>query len=105
MILEVSCGSAESEYMSLLEIRCIYKDPVTNEIVPVESEEVSIKRAMKREDVVVSVEVERQLNRHRASQAMSEARALADGGELSEEVRILRDRDRDRERDLSETVQ
>lgn len=104
VILEIpSCGngSAEPESMSLLKVRCVYKDPVTNEIIRVESGELSIQRPMELTgEEVVSIEVDRQLNRFLVSQDMSEARVLADGGELSAAVVLLRNR----ERELSETV-
>ncbi|KAG2311679.1 hypothetical protein Bca52824_023236 [Brassica carinata] len=38
VILDVPCGSAKSESMPLLKVRCIYKDPATIERVHVESE-------------------------------------------------------------------
>ncbi|VVA90448.1 unnamed protein product [Arabis nemorensis] len=101
VILEVPCGSAESESMSLLKVRCVYKDPVTNEIVRVESGEVNIQRPIELTgEEVVTIEVDRQLNRFLVSQAMSEARVLADRGELSAAVELLRSR----ERALSETA-
>nr|AAO22679.1 unknown protein [Arabidopsis thaliana] len=103
VLLEIPCcdnGSGESESLSLLKVRCVYKDPVTKEIVHVESGELSIQRPMKLTGKeVVSIEVDRQLNRFLVSQAMSEARVLADGGDLSGAVGILRNR----ERELSET--
>ncbi|KFK43122.1 hypothetical protein AALP_AA1G083200 [Arabis alpina] len=101
VILEIPPGSAESESMSLLKVRCVYKDPVTNEIVRVESGELTIQRpAELRGEEVVSIEVDRQLNRFLVSQAMSEARVLADRGELDAAVELLRNG----ERELSETA-
>ncbi|XP_024008896.1 uncharacterized protein LOC112084129 [Eutrema salsugineum] len=104
VILEIPCwenGSAESESMSLLKVRCVYKDPVRREIVRVESGELSIQRPNELTgEEVVSIEVDRQLNRFRISQAISEARVLADGGELSAAIELLGNR----ERELSETV-
>ncbi|CAN8295046.1 unnamed protein product [Cochlearia groenlandica] len=104
VILEIpSCDNvrAEPESMSLLKVWCVYKDPITNEIIRVESGELSIQRPMELTgDEVVSIEVDRQLNRFLASQAMSEARVLADAGDLNAAVGLLRNR----ERELSETV-
>ncbi|CAH2038609.1 unnamed protein product [Thlaspi arvense] len=104
VILDIPCcdnGSAEAESMSLLKVRCVYKDPVTNEIVHVESGELSIQRPNELTgQEVVSIEVDRQLNRFLVSQAISEARVLADGGDLSAAVGLLGNR----ERELSETV-
>ncbi|KAJ4878985.1 Zinc finger (C3HC4-type RING finger) family protein [Raphanus sativus] len=85
----------EEESMRLVKIRCVYRDAVSREIVRVESEELSIGRP---EEVtgeeVVSVEVDRQLNRFLVSEAMSEARILADGGDLEGAVGVLRNRER-----------
>ncbi|KAF8110309.1 hypothetical protein N665_0085s0038 [Sinapis alba] len=91
----------ESESMPLLKIRCVYRDAVSREIVRVESEELNIQRPeeVTGEEVVVSIEVDRQLNRFLVSEAMSEARVLADGGDLQGAVGILRNR----ERELAET--
>ncbi|XP_010458028.2 PREDICTED: uncharacterized protein LOC104739388 [Camelina sativa] len=104
VILEIPCcdnnGSADSESVSLLKVRCVFKDPVTKEIVSVESGELSIQRPMKLTgEEVVSIEVDRQLNRFLVSQSMSEARVLADEGDLTAAIGILRNR----ERELSET--
>uniref|UniRef100_A0A1J3CAV0 Uncharacterized protein n=1 Tax=Noccaea caerulescens TaxID=107243 RepID=A0A1J3CAV0_NOCCA len=94
-------GSAEPESMSLLKVRCVYKDPVRREIVRVESGELSIQRPKELTgEEVVSIEVDRQLNRFLVAEAMSEARVLADAGDLSAAVGVLRNR----ERDLSETA-
>ncbi|CAH8357795.1 unnamed protein product [Eruca vesicaria subsp. sativa] len=88
------------ELMSLLKIRCVYKDAVSREIVRVESEELTIERPKELTgEEVVSIEVDRQLNRFLVSEAMSEARVLADGGDLEGAVVILKNR----ERELAET--
>ncbi|KAL1201927.1 E3 ubiquitin-protein ligase WAV3 [Cardamine amara subsp. amara] len=104
VILEIPCcenQAAEAESMSLLKVRCVYKDPVTKETVRLESGELSIQRPMELTgEEVVSIEVDRQLSRFLVSQAMSEARVLADGGDLNAAVEILRNR----ERELSETA-
>ncbi|XP_010488284.1 PREDICTED: uncharacterized protein LOC104766149 [Camelina sativa] len=97
VILGIPCcdnASAESESMSLLKVRCVYKDPVTEGIVRVDSGEVSIQRPMELtgEEAVVSIEVDRELNRFLVAEAMSEARVLADGGNLSAAVEILKHR-------------
>ncbi|CAL9214131.1 unnamed protein product [Arabidopsis halleri] len=104
VLLEIPCCdnvSAESESLSLLKVRCVYKDPFTKEIVRVEAGELSIQRPMEvTGEEVVSIEVDRELNRFLVAQAMSEARVLADGGNLSAAVEILKTR----ERELSETA-
>jgi len=99
VILEIP--SCEAETMSLMKVRCVYKDPVRREIVRVESGEVSIQRPKELTGgEVVSIEVDRQLNRFLVGEAMSEARVLADAGDLTGAVGVLRNR----ERDLAETA-
>lgn len=99
VVLEIPCSQSES--MSLLKVRCVYKSPVGRETVRVESGELTIQRPNELTgEEVVSVEVDRQRNRFLVSQAMSEAKVLADGGELSAAVELLRKS----ERDLAETL-
>jgi hypothetical protein len=99
VILEIP--SCEAESMSLVKVRCVYKDPLRREIVRVESGELSIQRPTELTgEEVVSIEVDRQLNRFLVAEAMSEARVLADAGDLTAAVGVLRNR----ERDLAETA-
>ncbi|CDY67781.1 BnaCnng56370D, partial [Brassica napus] len=86
VILEIP--RCEDESMPLVKIRCVYKDAVSREIVRVESGELSIQRPEQLTgEEVVSVEVDRQLNRFLVSEAMSEARVLADGETQSARAR------------------
>ncbi|CAH9080456.1 unnamed protein product [Cuscuta epithymum] len=74
---------------SLLKIKCVYTCPLTNETVNLESEEVRISRP---EEVVAgetSLEVERQKNRVKAAEAMEQARAAAERGDLVGATSIL----------------
>ncbi|KAG2299900.1 hypothetical protein Bca4012_011471 [Brassica carinata] len=78
--------------MSLLKVGCVYRDPVTKETVDLNtSGEVKILRpvVMSEGRPVVSVEVDRQKIRLRAAEAISEARVLAERGELTEAVSVL----------------
>lgn len=101
MVLEIPrCDESES-IMSLLKVRCVYKDPVTRETVRVESGELTIQRPNELTgEEVVSIEVDRQRNRFLVSQAISEAKVLADGGDLRAALELLRKS----ERDLAETL-
>ncbi|CAH9077305.1 unnamed protein product [Cuscuta europaea] len=77
------------ESTSLLKIKCVYTCPLTNKTVNLESEEVMIGRP---EEVVAgetSVEVERQKNRVKAAEAMEQARASAERGDLIGATSIL----------------
>ncbi|XP_062092960.1 E3 ubiquitin-protein ligase WAV3-like [Humulus lupulus] len=77
---------------SLLKVKCAYKDPITKEMATLESEEVRIERpeiAERGAVVVMSIEVDRQRNRLRAAEAMAQARAVAEQGDLTGAVSIL----------------
>ncbi|XVE79790.1 hypothetical protein DITRI_Ditri14bG0084100 [Diplodiscus trichospermus] len=79
-----------SDEMSLLKVRCIYRDPLSNEMVSLgEANEVKIQRPTIFGQPVVSMEVDRQRNRLRAAEAMAEARAAAEHGDLSGAVSLL----------------
>ncbi|KAJ0245881.1 Uncharacterized protein HA466_0174980 [Hirschfeldia incana] len=90
--LDVPVVSGVSDPMSLLNVRCVYRDPVTKETVDLSScSEVKILRpvVMSEGKNVVSVEVDRQRIRLRAAEAISEARVLAERGDLTEAVSVL----------------
>ncbi|KAF8039848.1 hypothetical protein BT93_B2153 [Corymbia citriodora subsp. variegata] len=87
--------------LSLLKVTCLYRDPITKEFVSMEeASEVKIQRPETAEPLVVSMEVDRQLNRLRAAEAMAEARAAAERGDMAAAVSILENC----RRVLSETV-
>ncbi|CBI16335.3 unnamed protein product, partial [Vitis vinifera] len=91
------CG----DEMSLFKVRCVYRDPITKELVKCgEADEVKIQRPEIARQVVVSMEVDRQRNRLRAAEAMVEARAAAERGDLTSAVAVLESC----RRALSETV-
>ncbi|XAR72121.1 hypothetical protein NMG60_11018642 [Bertholletia excelsa] len=75
--------------MSLLKVRCVYNDPLTKEKVTLEGEEVNIKRPEVAGKELVSIEVERQMNRLQAADAMAQARTAAEQGDLTRAVSIL----------------
>ncbi|KAI4373041.1 hypothetical protein MLD38_011210 [Melastoma candidum] len=76
--------------MPLPRVKCSYKDPLTMESVTVSGEEVNIRRAeVPSNEVRVSLEVDRQRNRLGAAEAMSQARALAEQGDLKGAATIL----------------
>ncbi|XP_052186557.1 E3 ubiquitin-protein ligase WAV3-like isoform X2 [Diospyros lotus] len=76
--------------MPLLKVRCFYRDPITKESVNFEEADVlKIQRPEKTGDFVVSMEVHRQRNRLRAAEAMAEARAAAERGDLAGAVSVL----------------
>ncbi|PON67976.1 Cdk-activating kinase assembly factor [Trema orientale] len=74
---------------SLLKVKCVYKDPISKEMATLESEEVRIERPEIAGRAVVSIEVDRQRNRLRAAEAMAQARAVAEQGDLTGAVSIL----------------
>ncbi|KAE9463439.1 hypothetical protein C3L33_04655, partial [Rhododendron williamsianum] len=79
-----------SDETSLLKVRCVYKDPITKESVTFEeADELKIPRPDIVRDLVVPVEVDRQRNRLLAAEAIAEARAAAERGDLSGAVSVL----------------
>ena len=87
--------------MSLLKVRCTYRDPISKETVSLEeANEVKIQRPAIIGQPVVSMEVDRQRNRLRAAEAMAEARTAAEHGDLTGAVSLLESC----RRALSETI-
>nr|GMC50116.1 E3 ubiquitin-protein ligase WAV3-like [Ipomoea batatas] len=74
---------------SLLKVRCVYKDPLTKEMVNLESEELRISRPEEAGQTSVSIEVDRQQNRLQAAEAMAQARTAAEKGDLVGATSIL----------------
>lgn len=74
--------SEESVAMSLLQAACIYKDPVTQEVIQNMADELCIMRPVALEEGMISLEVDRQRNRLRTAEAIAEARSLADQGNI-----------------------
>ncbi|GLU02509.1 hypothetical protein SLE2022_197580 [Rubroshorea leprosula] len=83
-------ANGSSEEMSLLKVQCVYRDPITKEIVSLEeASEVKIQRPAMVMQPEVSMEVDRQRNRLRAAEAIAEARAAAENGDLANAVSLL----------------
>ena len=74
---------------TLLAVRCLFRDPITKEMVSQESMEVKIQRPEVAREQLVSIEVDRQRNRVRAAEVMAEARTAAENGDLAGAVSIL----------------
>ncbi|KAJ6311515.1 hypothetical protein OIU77_013303 [Salix suchowensis] len=74
---------------SLLKVRCAYRDPLTNEMATLESEEIKLERPEISGEAIVSIEVDRQRNRFQAAEAMSLARTTAERGDLAGAASIL----------------
>ncbi|XP_076940083.1 E3 ubiquitin-protein ligase WAV3-like [Bidens hawaiensis] len=73
----------------LLQVKCCYADVLTEETVNLESVNVGVKRPENVSGEVVSVEVDRQKNRLQAAEAMVQARAAAEEGDLAHAVSTL----------------
>ncbi|KAI3839931.1 hypothetical protein MKW92_016095 [Papaver armeniacum] len=73
-----------NDQMRLLSVWCVYKDPFTKETVTSEAVEVKLQRPeiVNEEDMVVSIEVDRQKNRLQAAEAMSNSHVAAERGDL-----------------------
>ncbi|KAF7823378.1 E3 ubiquitin-protein ligase WAV3-like [Senna tora] len=90
--LNVPSDRSCDDEMSLVMVRGLYRDPITKEMVSLEEiNEVKIQRPLviAAREVVVSIEVDRQRNRLRAAEAISEARIAAERGDLVAAVSIL----------------
>lgn len=84
-------GDSSPDQMSLLKVNYSYKDPITKAVLT--SEEAARVNVNRPAAIVgqleVSMEVDRQRNRLRAAEAMSESRAAAERGDLAGAVSIL----------------
>ncbi|KAK6163356.1 hypothetical protein DH2020_000220 [Rehmannia glutinosa] len=91
-----------TDEMSLLKVRCYYKHPVSKDLLTLETaSDVQIQRPVViTGPLVVSMEVDKQRNRLRSAEAMSEARAAAERGDLKSAVSVLENC----RKQLSETV-
>ncbi|KAF5733740.1 hypothetical protein HS088_TW16G00180 [Tripterygium wilfordii] len=89
-LFSVNVPAESSGYETpLLKVRCTYKDALTKEMVTVESEELRIARPEVAGEAVISIEVDRQQNRLQAAEAMAQARAVAEQGDLAGAASIL----------------
>ncbi|KAL5977219.1 hypothetical protein ACLOJK_021562 [Asimina triloba] len=79
---------------ALLTVQCSYKDPLSQETIQLEGETVKIRRpdTLTSEDQRVCLEVDRQRNRLLVAEAIAEAQALAENGELERAQSMLADR-------------
>lgn len=79
-----------SNQTSLFKVRCHYTDPLTKEMVNLESEVVEINRPENLvQEVGVCIEVDRQKNRLQAAEAMVQARIAAEEGDLAQAIGTL----------------
>lgn len=79
------------EKTSLLKVACAYIDPVTNETIKIQGDEVKINRLTSTISEPVCIEVDRERNRIQAADCIESARVAAERGALSEAVTILED--------------
>jgi Mg-chelatase subunit ChlD len=79
------------EPTSLVRVACSYRDPVTNETIKVQGDEVMIMKPASGTPESISIEVDRERNRIQAAYSIESARAAAERGALSEAVTILED--------------
>ncbi|KAH7561059.1 hypothetical protein ACOSP7_016386 [Xanthoceras sorbifolium] len=98
--VNIPANSSGAE-MPLLKVHCAFRDPITKEmVISDEPNVIKIQRPAITTQQVVSMEVDRQRNRLRAAEAMAEARAAAEHGDLANAVSVLESC----RRALSETV-
>ncbi|XP_044952640.1 E3 ubiquitin-protein ligase WAV3-like [Hordeum vulgare subsp. vulgare] len=87
-LLSVSFPQSREQTI-LLKVAFSYRDPVTNECIKVQGNEVMILRPKSCAPEPVCMEVDREKNRVRAADCIEAARAAAERGVLSEAVAIL----------------
>lgn len=81
---------SNDEMMSLVKVKCVYKNPISKNFVSQDlASDVKIQRPASVGAVEVSVEVDKQRNRLRSAEVMTEARAAAELGDLASAVSIL----------------
>ncbi|KAK9676690.1 hypothetical protein RND81_11G093600 [Saponaria officinalis] len=81
--------NSSANEMPLLKVNCTYRDPLTNNQISLDEVEVKIDRPEMTGPLVVSIEVDKQRNRLRAAEAMTEAKSMAEGGDLVGAISIL----------------
>ncbi|KAI3902591.1 hypothetical protein MKW92_004012 [Papaver armeniacum] len=88
--IPVVADENSNDQMKLVSVWCDYKDPFTKESVTTEAIQVKLLRPeFVNEDMVVSIEVDRQKNRLQAAEAMSNSRAAAEKGDLPTALSII----------------
>ncbi|XP_057782494.1 E3 ubiquitin-protein ligase WAV3-like isoform X2 [Salvia miltiorrhiza] len=81
---------SSSNEMPLIKVKCVYKHPISKNLVTLDSaNDVTIQRPVAAGPVVVSMEVDKQRNRLQSAEAMAEARGAAEQGDLTSAVAIL----------------
>ncbi|XXG62014.1 hypothetical protein AAC387_Pa05g0472 [Persea americana] len=88
-LVSVNVPAGDADVTSLMEVGCSYKDPMSKQKVNLEGQEVRIQRPVNVGVHTVSIEVDRQRNRLQAAEAMAEARASAERGDLGSAVTVL----------------
>lgn len=79
-----------SNEMSLVKVKCVYKHPVSKKVVTLNhAADCIIERPETTVQPVVSMEVDKQRNRLRSAEAISEAKAAAERGDLAAAVSLL----------------
>ncbi|XP_058094518.1 E3 ubiquitin-protein ligase WAV3-like isoform X2 [Magnolia sinica] len=92
--INVPASNAGEAGTTLVKVGCAYRDPVSKERVNLDGQDVRIQRPEVVSERSVSIEVDRQRNRLQAAEAMAEARAAAERGDLATAVTILERRRR-----------
>lgn len=88
VIMDVPADQTSDE-TSLAKVKCFYKNPMSKELVTLHAAEAKINRPEKTGPQVVLMEVDRQQNRLQTAEAMAEAKAAADHGDLAAAVSVL----------------
>lgn len=88
-LVSVNVPAASGNETSLIKVKCVYKDPISQETATLEGEEVKVERPEIAGQVTMSLEVDRQRNRLQAAESMALARIAAEKGDLTGAASIL----------------
>ncbi|KAL8501400.1 hypothetical protein ACS0TY_020803 [Phlomoides rotata] len=87
---DIPISQSNDVMLSLVKVRCVYKNPISKNFLSQDSvTDVKIQRPDIAGSVEVSIEVDKQRNRLRTADAMAEARAAAELGDLTCAVSVL----------------
>ncbi|XP_059291799.1 E3 ubiquitin-protein ligase WAV3-like [Lycium ferocissimum] len=90
VMIDIPADNRSSNDMTLVKFKCTYRDPLSKDLVTLDDvREVKIERPDTIGQLVVSMEVDKQRNRLRSAEAMAEARAAAENGDLGAAVSVL----------------
>ncbi|XP_016489603.2 E3 ubiquitin-protein ligase WAV3 isoform X1 [Nicotiana tabacum] len=90
VMIDIPADRSSNDFMTLVKVKCTYKDPISKDLITLNhASDVKIERPDTIGKLVVSMEVDKQRNRLQSAEAMAEARAAAENGDLAAAVSVL----------------